>query len=102
MSDWASLDFGVVWRFRYAFLNGLGVTLFLSSVGLLGGVAVGTLIAVVISACNVFIAAPLRAFIEVMRSTPLLMQAIWVQFALPALLGFSLSATGAARASSTR
>jgi polar amino acid transport system permease protein len=93
---WASLDFGVVWRFRYAFLDGLGVTLFLSAVGLLGGVAIGTGIAVVASACNVFIAAPLRAFVEVMRSTPLLMQAIWVQFALPALLGFALSPTESA------
>jgi polar amino acid transport system permease protein len=97
MSDfWAGLDFGVVWRFRYAFLDGLGITLFLSAVGLFGGIAVGTAIAVVVSTCNVFIVAPLRAFIEVMRSTPLLMQAIWVQFALPALLGFSLSATESA------
>jgi His/Glu/Gln/Arg/opine family amino acid ABC transporter permease subunit len=87
---WTSLDFGVVWRFRYAFLNGLGITLFLSAVGLFGGVLLGGFIAIGTFAHSRWITVPLRGFVEFMRSTPLLMQAIWVQFALPALLGFSL------------
>lgn len=89
-SFWTSLDFGIVWRFRYAFLTGLGVTLFISAVGLIGGTILGGFIAAANSSRKAWITLPLRAFVELLRSTPLLMQAIWVQFALPALLGFSL------------
>ncbi len=87
---WSSLDFGVVWHYRWAFLNGLGVTLFLSAAGLLGGTLLGSLIAIAASNRARWVRVPLWAFVEVVRSTPLLMQAIWVHFALPALLGFSL------------
>lgn len=93
---WTSLDFGVVWRFRYAFLNGLGITLVLSVVGLVGGLMIGGLIAIGTYSGKRWITIPLRGFVEVLRSTPLLMQAIWVHFALPALLGFSLVPTQSA------
>lgn len=97
MSDfWTSLDFGVVWRFRYAFLTGLGVTLFLSAVGLVCGTFLGGLVAIGTSSRRPWIVVPLRGFVEVLRSTPLLMQAIWIHFAMPALLGFSLVPTESA------
>jgi polar amino acid transport system permease protein len=93
---WTSLDFGVVWRFRYAFLDGLGVTLLLSGVGLVGGLFFGALIAALDSAGSRVVRLIVRGFVEFVRSTPLLMQAIWVHFALPVVLGFSLAPTESA------
>jgi polar amino acid transport system permease protein len=93
---WAGLDFTVVWRYRYALLSGLETTLFLSVAGLLGGLALGGLIAIGISARRRWLMFPVRAIVELLRSTPLLMQAIWVQFAMPALLGFTLAPTQSA------
>jgi polar amino acid transport system permease protein len=36
---------------------------------------------------------PIMAFVDVVRFTPLLVQAVWIHFALPALTGYSMSAT---------
>jgi polar amino acid transport system permease protein len=92
MTDWlAGLDFTVVWRYRYALLSGLETTLFLSFVGLLGGLVLGGVIALGTSSRRRWLMFPIRAVVEFLRSTPLLMQAIWVQFAMPVLLGFSLA-----------
>ena len=92
MTGWlAGLDFTAVWRYRYALLSGFETTLFLSLVGLLGGLVLGGVIAVGASPRRRWLMFPIRAVVEFLRSTPLLMQAIWVQFAMPVLLGFSLA-----------
>lgn len=87
------LDFGVVWRFRYALLQGLGSTLMISAVGFVGGTLLGTLAAISASSRSALIRVPVRGAVEFLRSTPLLMQAIWMHFALPMMLGFSLTPT---------
>jgi len=90
---WSSLDFGVVWRFRDALLMGLGFTLFLAGSGLVGGTILGALFAVAASSPFRLVRWPIRALVEFLRATPLLMQAIWVHFALPIVLGFTLAPT---------
>ena len=90
---WSSLDFGVVWRFRDALLMGLGFTLFLAGSGLVGGTILGAVFAVLQSSRLWIIRWPIRALVEFLRATPLLMQAIWVHFALPLALGFTLTPT---------
>jgi len=45
---------------------------------------------------NPLIALPLRAYIEVFRCTPLLVQLVWFYYALPVLTGIELSAVMAA------
>jgi polar amino acid transport system permease protein len=93
---WTSLNFAVVWRYRYALLNGLGTTLYLSAVGLAGGLLLGSHIAIGASTRRRVLTVPLRAIVEILRSTPLLMQAIWIHFAMPSLLGVSLVPTESA------
>src|SRR5205823_89326 len=48
---------------------------------------------------NPFITAPLRAYVEVFRCTPVLVQLVWFYYALPVLAGIELSAVAAATVS---
>jgi polar amino acid transport system permease protein len=79
----ANLNPGLIWEYRFALLNGLGMTLFLTVFGSIGGLLLGLLLAV--GAFSRF--APMRGtiigFVEVWRNTPLLVQLMWVHFALP-------------------
>jgi polar amino acid transport system permease protein len=44
----------------------------------------------------VWISAPLRAYVEVFRCTPVLVQLVWFYYALPVLTGIEMSAMAAA------
>ena len=91
------LDFGVVWEYLPALLSGLAVNLALTALGFLaGGVVLGTLLALAGLSRHRWLRWPAFAFVEFWRSTPLLVQAIWVHFALPAITGVSTSAFGSA------
>ena len=91
------LDFSVVWEYGPALLYGLLVNLALTALGFLaGGVVLGTVLALASLSHRRAIRWPAFAFVEFWRSTPLLVQAIWVHFALPALTGISTSAFGSA------
>lgn len=84
----ASLDFSVVWRFMPALLLGLWTNILLTAIGfVIGGLVLGTLFAVAGMAKSRLIRWPLVAFVEFWRSTPLLVQAIWVHFAVPVATG---------------
>ena len=80
-----NLNPGLVWEYRSALLSGLGMTLFLTAFGSIGGFLLGLLLA--IGAFSRF--APLRGviigFVELWRNTPLLVQLMWVHFALPVI-----------------
>jgi His/Glu/Gln/Arg/opine family amino acid ABC transporter permease subunit len=84
----ASLDFSVAWRFMPALLLGLWTNILLTAIGfLIGGLVLGTLFAIAGMAKSRLIRWPLVAFVEFWRSTPLLVQAIWVHFAVPVATG---------------
>jgi polar amino acid transport system permease protein len=93
MYEW---DFGLLWGYRWLFLDGLWVTVSFTVAIVAGGLAVG-LVGALGLLCRF---APLRlaslAFIEVFRCTPILVQLIWCYYALPILAGIELSATSAA------
>ena len=93
-----NLDFGeflnleVVWQYLPALLTGLWTNILLTVLGFLaGGIALGTLLAIANLSKNRFIHWPAFAFVEFWRSTPLLVQAIWVHFAFPAATGISMT-----------
>jgi polar amino acid transport system permease protein len=92
--DWdyvAALDFAAVWEYRLTLLRGLATTLGFAVAGLSFGVAIGTTLAMVAQAAF----APLRwlvaAYVEFWRNTPLLVQLIWIHFALPLVTGIETS-----------
>jgi polar amino acid transport system permease protein len=94
MINWdylASLDFAVAWEFREALVKGLGLTLVLYLLGGSLGFAGGIVLTVVARAAF----APLRwltiAFVEVFRNTPLLVQLMWIHFALPTVTGVRMT-----------
>ena len=87
-----SLDFGVAWRYAPALLEGLWTNIQLLVIGFLGGgVVVGTLLALANLSRWRAVRWPALVFVEFWRSTPLLVQAIWVHFAVPAFTGFATS-----------
>ena len=93
MIDYAflqSLDFSVAWTYLPVLLAGLLTNILLTGIGFLcGGVFVGTMLAVANLSTSRLVRWPALAFVEFWRSTPLLVQAIWVHFAVPGLTGFS-------------
>jgi polar amino acid transport system permease protein len=95
MVNWdylSSLQFGVAWEYRQALASGLEFTLVLFCLaaifGLIGGVALAILSRLNIRA----ISWTIIGFVELFRNTPLLVQLMWIYFALPALSGLALTA----------
>ena len=89
-------SFGFLLRYTHLFLVGIGVTLAYTA----GTVLLGLLIGLVLGLARLtrfwWVNAPLVAFIEVFRCTPLLVQIIWFYYALPVILGVQIPAVAAA------
>ncbi len=85
-------DFGSLRPYTGLIWQGLGVTVLYTvttvAVGLLIGLGVGVLRTI----GPRWVSAPLRAYIELFRCTPLLVQIVWMYYALPVLIGVNLSA----------
>jgi polar amino acid transport system permease protein len=83
-------DFSAFFKYLPFLLQGLEVTLYVSLLATCVGMAVGLLVA--LARLSGF--PPLRwvaaFYVDFLRSTPLLIQLVWVFFALPILLGYSL------------
>jgi len=78
-------NFRIIWEYMPLFMEGLYHTAWISLVGIIGSLIVGMLAC----ACRIsgikLLAAPAVAFIEVIRSTPLLAQLYFLYFGLPSL-----------------
>lgn len=90
------MDLAVIWEYAPSLLAGLGVNVALTALGFLFGIGLGGLLALANLSKQRALRWPAYAFVEFWRSTPLLVQAIWVHFALPAVTGISTSAFGSA------
>lgn len=88
--DFAALRpyWGLIWQ-------GLGVTVLYTVITVLAGLAIGLAAGILRTTAPRWIAIPLRGYIEVFRCTPLLVQLVWVYYALPVLIGVDMSATTA-------
>jgi polar amino acid transport system permease protein len=92
METLLGLDLAVVWQYLPSLLTGLWTNILLTVLSFLaGGIVLGTLLAVANLSRLRLVRWPAFAFVEFWRSTPLLVQAIWVHFALPPLTGLSLT-----------
>ncbi len=88
MTALQALDWSVVWSYAPSLLQGLLMTFALTGIGfLVGGVVLGTLLALASRSRTRLVRWPARAFVEFWRSTPLLVQAVWMHFAFPMLTG---------------
>jgi len=89
--DWAliaAFDFEVIWRYLPALLKGLWNNVILTGLGFVaGGIVLGTLLAIANLSPYRLIRWPCFVFVEFWRSTPLLVQAIWMHFAFPVFSG---------------
>jgi polar amino acid transport system permease protein len=83
------MDFTPIWTSRWLLLDSFLTTLLLSSIAIVAGTAVGTVVTVLrvleIRALNLV----LRGYVELFRGTPLLMQLFFIYFGLP-LLGYEI------------
>ena len=89
--DWSILsafDFAVVWRYLPALLTGLWTNVLLTGLGFVaGGILFGTILAIANFSPYRLVRWPVVVFVEFWRSTPLLVQAIWMHFAFPMMSG---------------
>ena len=89
--DWSILtgfDFAVIWRYLPALLTGLWTNVLLTGLGFIaGGVVLGTVLAIANFSPYRIVRWPVVVFVEFWRSTPLLVQAIWMHFAFPVMSG---------------
>lgn len=96
MIDLTNLDFSPLWDYRATLLWGLLTTLWMGIVAFALAVPAGILLALGrlrTGWVGWLLRVPIVAFVDVIRFTPLLVQAVWIHFALPALTGHSTSAT---------
>jgi polar amino acid transport system permease protein len=83
-------DFGAFFKYLPFLLKGMEVTVLVSVLSMV----VGAIVGLVVALARLSPLAPLRwsaaFYVDFLRSTPLLIQLVWVFFALPILLGYSL------------
>jgi glutamine transport system permease protein len=77
-------------------LQGLQLTVVIAGVGLLGGIATGVAAGVALTYGNAIARTIAQAYVAVIRGTPIVVQVMFVYFALPLLLQIRLGATEAA------
>lgn len=83
----AALDPSLLWTYREALLIGILTTLGLTLAAVAGALVLGTLLAILGRSQVRPVAWSVVAYVELWRNTPLLVQLMWVHFALPLLTG---------------
>jgi glutamate/aspartate transport system permease protein len=87
--DFSFLNWGVVSSF---ILKGLLFSLQLTVVAMVGGIALGTLLALMRLSSKPWLVMPAAAYVNTMRSIPLVMVILWFFLLIPLLLGKPLGA----------
>ena len=93
MYEW---DFGSLWGYRSLLISGIGYTLLFTVICVIAGLAIGVVAGLGRLSRHKWVSMPLRAYVEVFRCTPVLVQLVWFYYALPVLTGIEMSATTAA------
>src|SRR5438045_9075078 len=80
----AAFDFNVIERsIGYLFREGMTFTLTLTGLAALGGVIFGTLLAMMRLSSHKWLSLPATAYVNLMRSIPLLLVIFWFYFLVP-------------------
>jgi len=89
-----TLDFGFFnWALVQSFiLKGLVFSVELTLIAMVGGIAIGTMVALMRLSGKPFLALPAAAYVNVLRSIPLVMVILWFFLLIPLFLGRPLGA----------
>ena len=85
--------FDVVWDFRAVFLRGVLVTGELTGGALILGLALGLVLGMAKGSRLWILRVPATVYVEFFRSTPTLVQLVWIYYSMPILTGLQLSST---------
>ena len=91
-----SFDWAAVIAALPDLLRGLRLTLLIALAGLGGGVALGILAGVALTYGGRLAVAPARIYVALIRGTPIVVQVMFVYFALPIMMNIRIDATSAA------
>ena len=87
--DYGFLNWGVISSF---ILKGLAFSVQLTLIAMLGGIAIGTLLALMRLSGKPWLVLPAAAYVNTLRSIPLVMVILWFFLLIPLLIGRSLGA----------
>ena len=87
--DFAFLDASVISSF---ILKGLAFSLQLTVVAMVGGIALGTLLALMRLSGKKWLEIPAAAYVNTLRSIPLVMVILWFFLLIPMLIGRAMGA----------
>jgi glutamate/aspartate transport system permease protein len=80
----ANYDFDVIWRsLPYLFYQGMTFTLLLTALATLGGIVIGTLLALMRLSGTPALTLPAAAYVNLMRSVPFVLMIFWFYFLVP-------------------
>lgn len=77
----------LLWEYRSPLLAGIGMTVLLSVLAMLISLVVGLVACIGVMSRHRLARAPSRLFVEFGRNTPIIVQLIWVHYALPDIIG---------------
>lgn len=83
--------FGVIWDYQSVFYHGGVITAQLTGIAFAIGMAGGLLVAFARLSSHSWLRAPATVYVELFRSTPALVQLVWIYYALPIMTGLQLS-----------
>src|SRR5690625_5030270 len=86
----SNFDWSGIIDFLPQLMTGLYYTLLISILGLIIGFALGALFGLGRVSQNKLVYGLATIYVEIVRGTPVLVQAIWIFFALPLLIGVNL------------
>lgn len=88
MFDWLQyyFNFRIVWQYADVFIAGMGQTLWISFLCMILSLIFGTMVAIGRMSKNPLIWRPVAAYIQFIRSTPLLIQIYLIYYGLPSVL----------------
>jgi polar amino acid transport system permease protein len=89
-------DFAFLLQYKSILFAGLGYTVLYTVICVILGTLIGVLTALPRLSSNLWVRAPFRAYVEVFRCTPVLVQLVWFYYALPVLTGIEIPAMTAA------
>ena len=89
-------DWSVIVQALPALLQGAKLTVFIALAGLAGGVLVGLIFGLMRTYGNRLVAMLATAYVEFVRGTPIVVQVMFIYFALPVLLGIRVDPMTAA------
>ncbi len=79
-----------IWDYRQVFVRGVQVTVILTCWALLIGMALGLLLGLMRSSRLLALRVPAAVYIDVFRATPILVQLVWIYYALPIISGVQM------------